>query len=242
MAIAALPSVWVLIVASLLLRSTVSAIKFRVGGEKGWTEPNGDAAENYNHWASHNRFRVGDSLYFKYENDSLLEVTKEDYKKCYTANPLRKFASGITTVALDRSGLFFFISGHQHHHRFPSPPSIGWQPPYPSSLPSAKPSSSPPSLTDYRLSSNFHTRTEAHHHKKALDAKLSLDIPSPSHQPTISLLLISPLWVRKGEAISLSHHPSSHAILTSGHFSSGYKRRNQNSIFSTVNPLWIRRG
>ncbi|XP_042387822.1 mavicyanin-like [Zingiber officinale] len=115
MAIAALPSVWVLIVASLLLRSTVSAIKFRVGGEKGWTEPNGDAAENYNHWASHNRFRVGDSLYFKYENDSLLEVTKEDYKKCYTANPLRKFASGITTVALDRSGLFFFISGEPGH-------------------------------------------------------------------------------------------------------------------------------
>ncbi|KAG6504466.1 hypothetical protein ZIOFF_036799 [Zingiber officinale] len=110
MAIAALPSVWVVIVASLLLPSTVSALKFRVGGEKGWTEPNGDAAENYNHWASHNRFRVGDSLYFRYENDSLLEVTKDDYKRCYTANPLRKFASGITTVALDRSGLFFFIS------------------------------------------------------------------------------------------------------------------------------------
>ncbi|XP_074574590.1 mavicyanin-like [Curcuma longa] len=112
---ATLPSVWVLIVASLLLQSTVSAFKFRVGGEKGWTEPHGDAAENYNHWASQIRFQVGDSLYFKYENDSLLEVTKEDYKRCYTANPLRKFASGITTVTLDRSGLFFFISGEPGH-------------------------------------------------------------------------------------------------------------------------------
>lgn len=62
MAMAALPSVWVLIVASLLLHSTVSAFEFRVGGEKGWTKPHGDAAENYNHWALQNRFQVGDSL------------------------------------------------------------------------------------------------------------------------------------------------------------------------------------
>ncbi|XP_074575240.1 mavicyanin-like [Curcuma longa] len=101
--------------AALLLHWSASAFEFQVGGVKGWTKPTGDAAENYNHWATQNRFQIGDSLYFKYQNDSLLEVTKEDYKRCYTANPLLKFASGITTVTLDRSGLFFFISGEPRH-------------------------------------------------------------------------------------------------------------------------------
>ncbi|CAD5184299.1 mavicyanin-like [Musa acuminata AAA Group] len=96
---------------SLLLSSTLSAYEFRVGGPKGWTKPTGDELENYNHWATKNRFHIGDSLYFKYENDSVLVVDKNAYKECDTKAPLLKFVGGNTTFTFDRHGYFYFISG-----------------------------------------------------------------------------------------------------------------------------------
>ncbi|THU54488.1 hypothetical protein C4D60_Mb10t25610 [Musa balbisiana] len=125
---------------SLLLSFTLSAYEFRVGGTKGWTKPTGDELENYNHWATKNRFHIGDSLCklslslysikivllaritfdssfldelsdFKYENDSVLVVDKNAYKECDTKAPLLKFVGGNTTFTFDRHGYFYFISG-----------------------------------------------------------------------------------------------------------------------------------
>ncbi|WOL06412.1 mavicyanin-like [Canna indica] len=107
--------IFLFLLASFLLSSTAAAYEFRVGGPKGWAKPTGDVLQNYNHWATMNRFHVGDSLYFKYENDSVLVVDKKAYKECNTAEPLLKFVDGNTVFTLDRPGLFFFVSGQPGH-------------------------------------------------------------------------------------------------------------------------------
>ena len=50
---------------------------------------------------------------FKYDSkiDSVLQVTKENYEKCNTQKPLEEHKDGYTTVKLDVSGPYYFISG-----------------------------------------------------------------------------------------------------------------------------------
>ncbi|KAJ4804690.1 Early nodulin-like protein 1 [Rhynchospora pubera] len=102
---------------SLFLFNTAVADQYTVGGPIGWTIPTeGNAAEsNYNHWALRTRFHVGDSLYFKYENDSVLLVSRDDYRGCETFNPVADFTDGNTTFQFDREGFFYFISGEPGH-------------------------------------------------------------------------------------------------------------------------------
>ena len=42
--------------------------------------------------------------------NSVLEVTKDDYDKCYVSNPIKEHTDVNTKVELDRSGPFYFIS------------------------------------------------------------------------------------------------------------------------------------
>ncbi|KAL3614702.1 hypothetical protein CASFOL_041459 [Castilleja foliolosa] len=93
----------------------VSGFQFRVGGVKGWRTPTGDEPETYNEWAAKNRFHIGDTLYFKYEKDSVLVVSSADYLNCNTSNPLSKFEDGKSVFQFDRSGPFYFISGQPGH-------------------------------------------------------------------------------------------------------------------------------
>ncbi|XP_065862667.1 early nodulin-like protein 7 [Euphorbia lathyris] len=93
----------------------VSSYEFQVGGHKGWTKPPPNDAQIYNHWATQNRFHVGDSLHFKYENDSVLIVNATAYEKCDVSNPIDTFDDGDTVFKIDRDGLFYFISGHIEH-------------------------------------------------------------------------------------------------------------------------------
>ncbi|CAN6448381.1 unnamed protein product [Victoria cruziana] len=115
-------------VAGLLLRSIIivtvgflifsaNGLEFRVGGPRGWVEPAGNDTDKYNEWASENRFHVGDSLYFKYENDSVLVVNDEEYSRCNNSFPIQKFKDGNTSFPLDRFGYFYFISGAYSHCR-----------------------------------------------------------------------------------------------------------------------------
>ncbi|PUZ50955.1 hypothetical protein GQ55_6G119900 [Panicum hallii var. hallii] len=69
-------------------------------------------------WASINRFHVGDNLVFKLggaADDSVLEVTRNDYNRCSTAAPLatHKATAGgaAATVPLPRSGPYYFVGG-----------------------------------------------------------------------------------------------------------------------------------
>ncbi|KAL6134500.1 hypothetical protein ACLB2K_066731 [Fragaria x ananassa] len=92
-----------------------SATEFQVGDDFGWQQPGSNNSAVYSDWATKNRFHVGDSLSFKYKNDSVLEVDKWGYYHCDTRNPIIAFDNGKSIMKLDRSGPFYFISGVPDH-------------------------------------------------------------------------------------------------------------------------------
>uniref|UniRef100_A0ACD5Y3V5 Uncharacterized protein n=1 Tax=Avena sativa TaxID=4498 RepID=A0ACD5Y3V5_AVESA len=99
----------------LALIGASSATDFEVGADAGWIVPPAGQADTYNEWASKNRFLLGDSVHFKYKKDSVMLVTEEEYNKCASAHPIFFSNNGDTEVHLDRSGLFYFISGVTGH-------------------------------------------------------------------------------------------------------------------------------
>ncbi|PSS35265.1 Early nodulin-like protein [Actinidia chinensis var. chinensis] len=94
---------------------SVSSYELQVGDTNGWVVPAVNDSKFYNDWASENRFRVGDTIRFKYVKDSVLEVTEADYKKCNSTHPSFFSNTGNTVFKLDRSGSFYFISGAFGH-------------------------------------------------------------------------------------------------------------------------------
>ncbi|XP_010254008.1 PREDICTED: mavicyanin [Nelumbo nucifera] len=92
----------------------VTATEFKVGETLGWRLPINDT-QVYSQWAANNRFRVGDSLYFEYEEDSVLVVNKWGYYHCNTSKPIVAYNNGKTVIKLDRTGPFYFISGAPDH-------------------------------------------------------------------------------------------------------------------------------
>ncbi|CAH2053375.1 unnamed protein product [Thlaspi arvense] len=87
-----------------------------VGGEDGWTVPKSRThGDMFNQWASDNRFKVGDTVRFKYKKDSVLVVSEEEYKKCKATKPQLYSNNQDTVFTLDRPGLFYFISGVSGH-------------------------------------------------------------------------------------------------------------------------------
>ncbi|XP_022851743.1 early nodulin-like protein 1 [Olea europaea var. sylvestris] len=73
--------------------------------------------DEFNKWAEKTRFQFGDSLVLKYDSktESMLKVTEEDYKICNNANQIKSHHDGETTISLEKSCLFFFISGAEEH-------------------------------------------------------------------------------------------------------------------------------
>ncbi|XP_076958368.1 early nodulin-like protein 6 [Bidens hawaiensis] len=93
-----------------------SAHHFTVGGDKGWVTPKANDTNHYNEWATSNRFSINDTLRFEYiKKDSVLLVTKEEYEKCKSTNPMFFSDNGDTSFELNRSGYFYFISGVSSH-------------------------------------------------------------------------------------------------------------------------------
>uniref|UniRef100_A0ACD5YIC2 Uncharacterized protein n=1 Tax=Avena sativa TaxID=4498 RepID=A0ACD5YIC2_AVESA len=104
-----------------LLLCSFAALAFAVGSEAkdfvvggaggGWKVP--ALSDALNKWASTNRFHVGDNLVFKFDAaaDSVLAVTKDDYNRCSTANPIATYKASDATVPLSTSGPHYFISG-----------------------------------------------------------------------------------------------------------------------------------
>ncbi|XP_030474638.1 early nodulin-like protein 21 [Syzygium oleosum] len=109
-----------LLLALLLVSSlqvfVVTATEFTVGGEDGWgVRRSNKDRDVYNDWASRNRFKVDDTIHFKYQKDSVMVVTSEEYDKCRSSHPLFYSNNGDTAFKLDRPGLFYFISGVTGH-------------------------------------------------------------------------------------------------------------------------------
>ncbi|KAH9778464.1 Phytocyanin domain-containing protein [Citrus sinensis] len=95
---------------------TVTSTEFEVGGDNGWHVPNAkEGAQMYNKWASNHRFKIGDTLQFKYKKDSVMAVTEVEYKKCRSSHPLFYSNNGNTVYKLGKPGLFYFISGVSGH-------------------------------------------------------------------------------------------------------------------------------
>ncbi|XP_013585082.1 PREDICTED: mavicyanin-like [Brassica oleracea var. oleracea] len=107
-----------IIVSFYTFSSCVSSTEFEVGGDDGWLVPQSNKTHGdvFNQWASHNRFKVGDTVRFKYNKDSVLVVSSEDeYKKCKTTKPHFYSNNEDTVFKLDRPGFFYFISGVSGH-------------------------------------------------------------------------------------------------------------------------------
>ncbi|KAM6544091.1 hypothetical protein CsatB_008538 [Cannabis sativa] len=97
---------------------TISEAKeILVGGNSdSWSIPTSNETQ-LNQWAGKTRFRIGDTLVWKYdgEKDSVLEVSKEDYETCNTGEAIKEHKDGNTKVSLERAGPFYFISGAKGH-------------------------------------------------------------------------------------------------------------------------------
>lgn len=46
----------------------------------------------------------------------MLGVSKDDYNKCNTINPINKMEDGNPVFIFDRSGPFYFLSGNKYNH------------------------------------------------------------------------------------------------------------------------------
>ncbi|KAL3526130.1 hypothetical protein ACH5RR_014502 [Cinchona calisaya] len=104
-----------LILFSSLQLSRVSSFDYQVGEKLGWVVPPANDSKVYNDWASEKRFKIGDTIRFKYRKDSVMEVNETDYKKCNSTRPNFFSNTGNTVFTLDRSGYFYFISGASGH-------------------------------------------------------------------------------------------------------------------------------
>ncbi|KAL0013513.1 hypothetical protein SO802_000582 [Lithocarpus litseifolius] len=153
----------VLITLLIVLFSFSEAREFEVGGhENSWSFPT--SSDSLNGWAQKERFEVGDILIFVESDpliDSVLEVTKDDYDKCYVSNPIKEHRDVNTKVELDRSGPFYFVSntvvscekGQKltvvvlHKHPKPPPPPGHAASPAPLSSQPKGPAASPAPLT-----------------------------------------------------------------------------------------------
>ncbi|XVF48265.1 hypothetical protein PTKIN_Ptkin03bG0176100 [Pterospermum kingtungense] len=100
-----------------LFLSFTDAKDILVGGKQdAWKIPSSES-DSLNKWAENSRFRIGDSLVWKYDGgkDSVLQVKKEDYTSCNTSNPIAEYKDGNTKVKLEKSGPYYFISGAKGH-------------------------------------------------------------------------------------------------------------------------------
>ncbi|KAL0381780.1 UNVERIFIED_CONTAM: Early nodulin-like protein 3 [Sesamum angustifolium] len=88
------------IFSSLQLLQCVYCTEFEIGERGGWAVPPGNDTHMYNEWASRKRFKVGDTIRFKYKKDSVMKVNKKDYNECNSTRPE-----------------FFLITEHNLHPR-----------------------------------------------------------------------------------------------------------------------------
>ncbi|XP_004231821.1 early nodulin-like protein 21 [Solanum lycopersicum] len=105
----------IVIITSSLELVNASSMEFQVGDTTGWTVPPQNDTIFYNNWASAMRFKIGDTIRFKYKKDSVMEVTDKDYKKCNSTQPHFFSNSGNTMFTLEHSGYYYFISGAAGH-------------------------------------------------------------------------------------------------------------------------------
>ncbi|CAA0826913.1 early nodulin-like protein 7 [Striga hermonthica] len=98
-----------------LFITSSSAEQFKVGGEDSWRLPAANETDTYARWAATLRFHVGDSLHFKYENDTVAVVDKWGYYHCNSSRAVTVFKDGNTVIKLERPGPVYFTSADPNH-------------------------------------------------------------------------------------------------------------------------------
>ncbi|KAF8678585.1 hypothetical protein HU200_046202 [Digitaria exilis] len=119
---------------------------FYVGDKDGWVSK---PAVSYDRWAASHRFKVTDTLVFKYKKgaDSLV-VDRRHYDACDSRDPIGELRDGDSAYVLGKTGPVYFISGGavrcKHGQKLmvvvTAEPPVGSQAPSPS--PSLAPSTS----------------------------------------------------------------------------------------------------
>ncbi|XP_076895728.1 early nodulin-like protein 17 [Bidens hawaiensis] len=92
-----------------MLPEHVSAKRFIVGGNMGWT-----TNVNYTLWATNQTFYFGDWLYFVYDRNQndILEVNKTNFETCNAEHPVHNYTTGAgrDVVELNVTHDRYFIS------------------------------------------------------------------------------------------------------------------------------------
>ncbi|KAI5558910.1 hypothetical protein BDE02_17G074100 [Populus trichocarpa] len=100
----------VLVFAMVVMVPEVSATRWTVGSNMGWT-----SNVNYTIWAQGKHFYNGDWLFFVYDRNqmNILEVNKTDYESCNSDHPLHNWTRGAgrDVVPLNVTRNYYFISG-----------------------------------------------------------------------------------------------------------------------------------
>ncbi|VVB14449.1 unnamed protein product [Arabis nemorensis] len=99
------------LVTVLMISSFVSSHEYKLN----WFVPPANASTTFNDWASNKQFQVGDTIRFKYKKDSVMQVTKEDYKQCNSSHPRFYSNTGKTRFMFDHFVPYYFISGVSGH-------------------------------------------------------------------------------------------------------------------------------
>ncbi|CAA3018344.1 lamin [Olea europaea subsp. europaea] len=120
----------------LIMPSEVSAVRYIVGGNMGWT-----SNVNYTVWAQGKHFYLDDWLFFVYDRNQMnvLEVNSTDYENCISDHPLHNWTTGAgrDVVPLNVTKTRYFISGKGfcfggmkvaiHTEKLPPPPTLSPQ-------------------------------------------------------------------------------------------------------------------
>ncbi|CAI0629278.1 unnamed protein product [Linum tenue] len=99
-----------------LLHSSVAQTTHTVGGNTGWTIPQGGDSV-YSNWASGNSFSVGDILVFNYTAGAhnVAEVTSDAFTACTTANPISLDSNPPSRITLTSAGEHFYLCAIPGH-------------------------------------------------------------------------------------------------------------------------------
>ncbi|KAL4580355.1 hypothetical protein LXL04_016546 [Taraxacum kok-saghyz] len=188
-------SLWLLSALFIAFICSSHAIILEVGEDDGWTL---NPVESYSAWAGRLRFRVNDTLHFKYNDatDSVLVVNKEDYDNCNVDNPIQRLDGGDNSFRLTEGGAHYFITGNKSnceqgqkvdvevlHIRAQSPPS---PPPAPAPLPPApaSPVAGPPPSTTPLLTPPSSAPTGGSSPSPVGSTPADLNTPPPSPVPS----------------------------------------------------------
>ncbi|KAL4355932.1 hypothetical protein HN51_027304 [Arachis hypogaea] len=96
----------------LLAFPTVFATDYVVGGPSGWV-----IGPDYGIWAENFKFKVNDTLTFKYEArlHQVEEVSKSDYINCNSNHPIKNYKGGNNKITLSKPGSYFFLCPTPRH-------------------------------------------------------------------------------------------------------------------------------